>query len=249
MSVNSLPGRRSWWVRFALLAVAGLALGPSPAWAQRVGRGVGVGGIGTRTLLPSNQVITQPRFTTASTGLSVGSIGLGPSGFNYRGMRGGFNRGLYGGFGFGLGFGYPGIGYGFSYPPAFYNGDPGLYGTATFPPPNPYADPAPNYVEPVLPPAEPAPAPRNDTVLITVQVPADAEVWIEGVKMKQAGTVRQFRSPPLQFGTIYQYEVRTAWKEATGTVEQTRHLAVRAGDQPSVTFLAGPKDGAAKPRP
>jgi uncharacterized protein (TIGR03000 family) len=75
-------------------------------------------------------------------------------------------------------------------------------------------------------------------VLFTVEVPATAEVTIEGVKSKQTGTSRQFVSPKLVPGKQYVYEIRARWTEDGRTVEQTRNLVVTAGEQLAVSFVA-----------
>jgi uncharacterized protein (TIGR03000 family) len=80
--------------------------------------------------------------------------------------------------------------------------------------------------------------PREGTVHVTVRVPADAEVWIEGVKTRQTGPVREFVSPPLTVGEEFLYEIRARWTGPEGPGEETRNLAVRAGDRLSVEFGA-----------
>jgi uncharacterized protein (TIGR03000 family) len=70
-----------------------------------------------------------------------------------------------------------------------------------------------------------------------VRVPANAEIWFEGVKTSQTGDFRVFESPELKPGVDYNYEVRARWVENGQTVEKTRNLTVRAGDQIAVNFM------------
>jgi uncharacterized protein (TIGR03000 family) len=87
-----------------------------------------------------------------------------------------------------------------------------------------------------LPPVNVVPPPDEPVVLFTVEVPAAAEVTIEGVKCKQTGTSRQFVSPPLVPGKQYAYEIRARWTEDGREVEQTRNLVVTAGERLVVSF-------------
>jgi uncharacterized protein (TIGR03000 family) len=70
----------------------------------------------------------------------------------------------------------------------------------------------------------------------TVQVPVNAELWLEGVKTKQAGTVRPFVTPALTPGKTYVYEVRARWEENGQQVEQKKTIALQAGSQMDVKF-------------
>lgn len=68
------------------------------------------------------------------------------------------------------------------------------------------------------------------TAFIDVQLPPEAELWFEGVKTKQTGPERHFRSPRLSDGREYAYTLRARWKEGGKTVEQRHELHVKAGD-------------------
>jgi uncharacterized protein (TIGR03000 family) len=82
------------------------------------------------------------------------------------------------------------------------------------------------------------PVPRGpSTAAIEVQVPADAELFIEGVKMKTVGAIRRFTTPLLQAGPTYRFEIRAAWTENGREVSQTQHLEIRAGDRKAIMFL------------
>jgi uncharacterized protein (TIGR03000 family) len=71
-------------------------------------------------------------------------------------------------------------------------------------------------------------------------VPANAEVWFEGIKMRATGPVRLFHSPPLQRGLRYAYTIRARWRQAGRTVTQTQEVTVSAGSNTRVTFPVWP---------
>ena len=164
----------------------------------------------------------------------------------------------YGGYGYG-GYGYGGYGYGgwgnpgYGYPA---NGYPGYgysgwtgYGLLSAPVVTPVvsyastATPAP-MLRPAVYPAtawrDPDPEPTATTrrAQINVSVPsADAQIWIDGVRMKQTGLERRFVTPVLDAGTDYEMEVRASWRDSAGASQsQTRRISVRAGGQQSLDF-------------
>jgi uncharacterized protein (TIGR03000 family) len=71
---------------------------------------------------------------------------------------------------------------------------------------------------------------------IWLRVPANAEVWFEGVKTRQSGTERYFYSPPLTPGLTYAYEVEARWKEEGKVVKRQRQIVVHAGDTVRIDF-------------
>lgn len=100
--------------------------------------------------------------------------------------------------------------------------------TTESPSPIPVYSPQPAYVP--LPPSLPL------TALLQVQVPADAEVWLEGQKMRSTGLMRLYRSPPLDPAKGYVYEVHARWLIDGKPVEDVRRVAVRAGATLFVDF-------------
>jgi len=73
-------------------------------------------------------------------------------------------------------------------------------------------------------------------VLITVNVPTDAQIWFQGAKTSQEGPSRQFISPALTPGRDYTYTMRVLRTENGRNVDETRKLSVHAGDQVTLTF-------------
>jgi uncharacterized protein (TIGR03000 family) len=88
---------------------------------------------------------------------------------------------------------------------------------------------------------------------VNLRVPTNAEVWFDGNSTKQKGEWRSYVSPPLDSDKTLHYEVRARWTDANGhAVEQTRRVAVRAGQLSMVDFLrpessTKPNDSNAKP--
>lgn len=64
---------------------------------------------------------------------------------------------------------------------------------------------------------------------IWLRVPADADIWVDGVKTTQSGATRYFFSPPLTPGRKYSYSVRVRWKKDGKPVEETQRIIVQAG--------------------
>ena len=70
-----------------------------------------------------------------------------------------------------------------------------------------------------------------------MRLPENAELWVEGVKTRPSGAVRQFFSAPLQPGQEYTYKLRARWTDASGKpVERTKNVDVRAGARIGVDF-------------
>jgi uncharacterized protein (TIGR03000 family) len=72
---------------------------------------------------------------------------------------------------------------------------------------------------------------QPNQVSLEVRVPADAEIFVEGEKTAQKGTLRRFVSPPITPGTRYTYEIKAKWMEGGREVDRTRKVDVRAGDR------------------
>lgn len=105
-----------------------------------------------------------------------------------------------------------------------------------------------NYVEPTfdnslvtIPDSRPihdsysASNPNSGSAQVTMNVPADAEVWIQGTQTQQTGPVRTFVTPPLSGPANYEVKVR---RNVDGqATEQTMNVMVRPGGQSSLHIL------------
>jgi uncharacterized protein (TIGR03000 family) len=153
--------------------------------------------------------------------------------FHHRGFRGGGLRwypgyyGYYGAWPYYYGYypySYDAYSYGSS-SPAYDSGYYGAYGGVTSSYPDSYF---------------PATAQPDTSAHVTVSVPADAEIWLEGTKTTSTGSVREYQSPPLTPGIRYTYEVRARWNENGQQVTQTQQVKVTAGAHVSVKFPVQP---------
>jgi uncharacterized protein (TIGR03000 family) len=71
---------------------------------------------------------------------------------------------------------------------------------------------------------------------LTIEVPADAVVWLEDKPTQQTGVQRQFVSPQLEAGATYTYTVKARWTEGGKEVEQVQYVPVQAGNIRVVVF-------------
>src|SRR5579883_1580302 len=176
-------------------------------------------------------------------------------GYGYHGFYGYPYYGFYG-FGLGLGLGY-GVGYDYGYPsygvpygagyPLVANPAPGTTPNGTTTLPDGSASPAQGTPPNALPiglagqiPTLPGRSSDSELALI-VRVPADATVWVNGVKTTQKGTRREFNSTGLEQGRSYTFSVRAQWTGANGSVVETdRRITVQAGERRSLDFMSVP---------
>lgn len=223
------------------VVAASLCLAPSAATAQ-VRFGYPGGGYYSRP-----NIYTSPAY--GGYGGSGGYGGYGYGGLGYGGYRGGYSPYAASPYGYGYG-GYrdlvPPVNYGYgAYDPRVYGyGGAPVYGTTTgFSPRwNTYSYAsgltAPRMRE-SFHPAGAVNVAGESPAWVTVTLPsADAEVWFQGAKTSQTGTQRLYESPPLKTGTEYTYQIRARWRSGSMDVEQTRSVAVRAGEHPRVDFSA-----------
>ena len=86
--------------------------------------------------------------------------------------------------------------------------------------------------------AGPTDSTSSDSARINIHVPPHARVFFDGAPTLQPGEFRQFVSPPLEPNRTYSYEIRAAWTENGGTVEERRKLEIRRGQELKIDFLA-----------
>ncbi|MBN1394261.1 MAG: TIGR03000 domain-containing protein [Pirellulales bacterium] len=102
--------------------------------------------------------------------------------------------------------------------------------------------PAQKPVEPPTMPAEPAPTPEINTTsfdtsgVLTVWVPYDAKVTINGLKTTSTGSRRQFVSHGLTPGFSYTYVVKAELVRDGQLLEDTRTVTLTAGKVKAVAF-------------
>lgn len=152
-------------------------------------------------------------------------------------------------FAYGLGYGY-GNGCGCS--------GIGSYGSAIVPPMGPMPTPAPFPMAPAsaIPAPPPPPAPGKTSVYapaseinatLTISVPADAKVTINGVETKSLGSTRLYELSGLRAGYGCKCEVKAVIVRDGRPVEATRIVTVIAGQRADVAidFRSNPTEGLA----
>ena len=72
---------------------------------------------------------------------------------------------------------------------------------------------------------------------VTVRLPADAKLWVDGKPTKQTGPVREFVTPPvLRAGLAYHYAFKAEWNQDGRTVTREKPATVRATGSTEVDF-------------
>jgi uncharacterized protein (TIGR03000 family) len=75
------------------------------------------------------------------------------------------------------------------------------------------------------------------TATVTIRVPRyGAEVWIDGVKLREVGFTRKFITPGMPPEATYAAEVRARWTAGGREIDQTRKVTVPAGGNVNVEF-------------
>jgi uncharacterized protein (TIGR03000 family) len=127
-------------------------------------------------------------------------------------------------------FGSPGA-YGpghYSYPA------PGVYGSTHF---NPFGIAPLSSTVPTYNVTIPDEWPAVASARITVHLPDDARLWVDGKPTKKSGPVRDFVTPPvLQAGLTYRYTFRAEWTVNGQTMTKELPADVRATGSTDVNF-------------
>lgn len=87
-----------------------------------------------------------------------------------------------------------------------------------------------------LPRVAAAPLPRSGTAFVEVQVPPQAALWFNGVRMHQAGATRRFVTPPIPAGESYTYTVEARWREGGRELALSEQLTLRPGERASLVL-------------
>lgn len=125
----------------------------------------------------------------------------------------------------------------------------GFYSEFYLPPliPQPRLGVVPVTPSPVVPAVNPARI-AEDTdraaalapATLTLQLPAAADVWLNGEpQASSADATRTLSSPPLRLGSEFKFSVRARWVEGGMTYEATPTSTVRAGERGKLTVYAG----------
>ena len=212
---------------------------------------------GARLLIVSIAILVAPSVSLAQHGGGHGGGGFGGGG-GFRG-GGGFGGDHFGGGRFGGGefrtyrpgygiYGYPYYGsYGYdTYDPYYYNAYPYTSLSPTYDSRynGPYTASMPNEADNSAAAAPPT-LPDN-MARLTVSVPADAHISVDGTPTTSTGPIRRFHSPPLTPGQHYTYNVEARWNENGHEVTQSQKVDVTAGAHPNVAFQL-PREGAPHP--
>ena len=104
--------------------------------------------------------------------------------------------------------------------------------------PEPNAPPrySPNPFYDALPP-EPF---STTSARLTLKVPENSEVWMNGEKSDLKGAMRTYESPTLTNGKSQTYELRIRWLENDKPVEEEKKITLGAGESRTLIFLAAP---------
>jgi len=77
----------------------------------------------------------------------------------------------------------------------------------------------------------PSPDPVHTHTTLQVLVPtADAELWLDGVRLSKTGSSRIFITPPLSSNKTYTYEVRIRWHEGGAALTRTKTVSFNGGE-------------------
>ncbi len=110
--------------------------------------------------------------------------------------------------------------------------------------------PAPTVPAPTTTPAAPAPTPGTtgvpsleDSALLTVYVPYEAKITINGLPTQSTGSRRQYASFGLQPGMSYKYDVHVEIVREGKIVEEDKTVTLTAGQQDALAFGFNVKPG------
>jgi uncharacterized protein (TIGR03000 family) len=94
------------------------------------------------------------------------------------------------------------------------------------------------------------PAVETDVAILTVAVPSDAKVTINGHPTSSDGTVRQFKSRGLKEGYVYTYVVNVTYDHVEGQAKsESKSVKLRCGDVERVEFEAPEQVEPVAPQP
>ncbi len=80
------------------------------------------------------------------------------------------------------------------------------------------------------------PMPGGQRAEITLNVPLDAVLFVDGQRIVSSGTTRRFVTPPLAPDRRYFYDVKVTWMEGSRARESSRHVSFRAGQRVALNY-------------
>jgi uncharacterized protein (TIGR03000 family) len=80
------------------------------------------------------------------------------------------------------------------------------------------------------------PVPPN-VALITVKIPAEADLWFDDLKTFQGGSYRRFLTPPLGKGHNLSYNLRARWQIQGVELTRVERIQVVPGERFTINFL------------
>jgi hypothetical protein len=93
---------------------------------------------------------------------------------------------------------------------------------------------------PARPSETPSIAGTEVAATLNLQLPAPAEVWLDGVKLDGPPTDnRSLPSPPMKFGTEYTFQIRARWTLSGNDYEVERTSTVAAGGSKKLLIVSG----------
>jgi uncharacterized protein (TIGR03000 family) len=88
----------------------------------------------------------------------------------------------------------------------------------------------------------------DEPARVTVTLPADALLWMQGQRMMGSGATREFTTPDLDSRYSYSYELQASWKDRGRTVDQTQTVTLTAGAHVKVHFPVPPAKANTAPK-
>lgn len=137
-------------------------------------------------------------------------------------------------------FGYPYL-YGYyGYPTSYYYGYPNYYygyPSTYFTYPSDYVNGSTDVYSDAPPREYVVSRPVADVARVEFRLPdPQAVLWVQGKEMTSSGTVRQFRSPPLDPAQQYTYTVKAQWHNNGKLFEEERQVKVQSNALAVVDF-------------
>jgi uncharacterized protein (TIGR03000 family) len=97
---------------------------------------------------------------------------------------------------------------------------------------------------PSPPKSEPVPAPKKTgfesdlSARLTVELPADAKLFVDGFETTTTGaSIRTFSTPELEAGQDYFYVLKIETNRDGKTIAETKQVTVRAGEETRASFI------------